>query len=250
MTSEEKKQVLQGLAHSRDVLQETMRKAREQRVTLQLGNIDKCRDFLQKLGELSFAFGAAIIPLIIVTHAGDKIRSLPYVLIGVALYLLNGLLALWKSKLILERNADDAPHVGLEEEIYTYPVIHAHNKLLFDLENMEYLEEYRSTSLAVVEWAPTATKGEKPRISLWSDLLLINFVVASILIIKAVWAYSTLAYWIIFAVAVLLMVVLTIISYMRAWKNQLQLKSKREKLAAIKAEYQKWHNDHILKPKS
>lgn len=247
MNEAEKKEVSEGLTDARNNLQAGMSKARDMRVDLQLANIDKHREFLQKVGELSFTFGAAIIPLIIVTNANKNIKSIVYVFVGVALYLLNGLLAFWKSKAIMERNADDAPYVGLDEEIHTYPVIHAHNKLLFDLENKEYQEEYRQASLATLEWAPTALPTKKPKVSVWLDVLLIDFVVASLLIVRAVWPYSNLLYWIVFAAVVVFMAALTVVSYVKSWQSQVLLQAKREKLAEIKAEYQRWHNSTILK---
>lgn len=249
MTEAEKKEVLQGLTDKRDDLQAMMHEARGMRVGLQLGNIDKHRDFLQKIGELSFTFGAAIIPLVIVTNANKKIKFIAYVFIGVAVYLLNGLLALWKSKQIMERNADDAPYVGLDEEINTYPVINAHNKLLFDLENETYLEEFRQTSTQFLEWAPTALATKKPKVSVWLDLLLINFVLASLFIVRAVWSYSALLYWGIFAAILVFMIALTVISYIKSWQSQVLLQTKREKLATIKADYQQWHNSTVLKNK-
>lgn len=249
MTEDEAKEVKTGLQAKRDELQQAMHEARDARVKLQLGNMDKHRDFLQKIGELSFVLGAAIAPVILATHASEKVDHLGFVIAGAALYLLNGLLALWRSKEMLERNADDAPFVGLNEEIHTYPLIHAHNKLLFDLDDETYREEYRKTSLEAVDGLNSLQPDQtRPKVSLWLDALLANFVLASLLIARAVWPqHATWVYWLIFGVALTTIAVLTVIGYMRAWKSQLLLQTKREKLAAIKAEYQEWHNTNILK---
>lgn len=247
MTSDEEKEVKQGLAEKRDELQRTMSEARGQRSALQLGNIEKYKDFLQKLGELSLTFGAAIIPLIIVTSTDKQINYLGFVIAGVALYLLNGLFALWRLKEVFERNAGDAPHVGLEEEIHTYPVIHAHNKLLWDLDDKAYQAEYFKASSDLLAWAPVALKNEKPKISIWLDVLIVNFVIASMLVVRAAWPYPAFIYWILFIVVLVLMIVLVAVGYAKAWKNEILLQTKREKLAEIKAEYQLWHNANILK---
>ncbi len=244
MDKEEEKEVKTGLAAKRDELQKTMSQARHQKANLQLANIDKYRDFLQKLGELSFVFGAAIVPLIIVSNP-DKVNHLEFV-VGAGLYLLNGLLALWRSKQILERNADDAPYIGLDEEIHTYPVINAHNKLLLEHENKNYQKEYVKASLDFLNWATNDTPQSQPRISLWLDALLINFVIASLFIVRAAWPYSSKLYWAVFAVIAICMVTLTIVSYIKSWQSQKRLIAKRKDLADIKFEYQKWHNKTIL----
>lgn len=245
MDKEEEKEVKAGLAAKRDELQKTMSQARHQRATLQLANIDRYRDFLQKLGELSFVFGAAIVPLIIVSNP-DKVNHLGFVVAGVGLYLLNGLLALWRSKQILERNADDAPYIGLEEEIHTYPVINAHNKLLLEHTNKDYQKEYVKASTDFLNWATNDAPQSQPKISLWLDALLINFVIASLFIVRAAWTYSSKLYWTVFAIIAVSMVVLTIISYIKSWQSQKQLKTKRKNLADIKRKYQEWHNKTIL----
>jgi hypothetical protein len=245
MDKKEQEEVKTGLATRRDELQKTMSEARHQRATLQLANIDKYRDFLQKLGELSFVFGAAIVPLIIVSNP-DKVNHLGFVVVGVGLYLINGLLALWRSKQILERNADDAPYIGLEEELYTYPIINVHNKLILELENKDFQEEYVKTNLEFLNWATQDTPESQPKVSLWLDGLLINFVIASLFIVKAAWIYPTKLYWVVFFVIAASMVGLTVYGYIKSKQSQTRLETKRKKLAAIKSDYQKWHNKTIL----
>jgi len=247
MSDDEIKEVQKGLEGKRDSLQAILQDARKVRVSLQLSNIDKYRDFLQRLGELSFAFGAAILPLVLVTHKDGDIPYLGYVIVGVCIYLINGLLSLWRSKDILERNGDDTPYIGLDEEIRTYPVIHAHNKLLFDLENEKYQKEYKSASLAYLKWAPEAATTKILKPSLWLDVLLIAFVVASFLIVRVLWPYDDRLYWISFAVLLIIMAILTKVSYGRSSKSQLELNNKRKKLARIKKKYQDWHNKNVFK---
>lgn len=248
MNKEETSEVLEALASKRDQLEQHMVRAREMRSKLRLDNIDKYKDFLQKIGELSFVIGSAIVPIIIVSGA-DKVSNLGFVLTGVGLYLLNGFLSLWLAKSVLERSVDDAPFVGLEEEIHTYPIIHAHNKLLFDLNNKDYQEEYRKTSLELIEWAQVTgdeQRGKKIKVTIWLDALLAVFVVASLLVAKTVWSSSDKLYWTAFALVFLIMTVITAVGYVRARQNQTTLKSKSEELAKIKRDYQDWHNKNIL----
>lgn len=240
MTAEEEKEIKSGLQETRDRLQATMSDARQQRAEIRLENRNKHREFLQRVGELSFTIGAAIIPLVLVTHASKDIKHIVFALAGVALYLLNGLVALWKTKTLLEQDADDAPHVGLDEEIFTYPVINALNKLLYDLQDKSYQQEYKEAQQAVPRTeAPQAGK-KKARASFITDVLLVDFVIASLLIARTVWPYGTTSYWWLFGVITAFILALVFRSYKRTMENQAKLHKKQEKLANIKGSYQEW----------
>jgi hypothetical protein len=236
MKPDEEKEIKEGLAASRDQLQGIMADARRERADIRLSNRDKFRAFQQKLGELSFTFGAAIVPLVIVTHATKDIKHLTYVLIGVALYLLNGLVAMWRTKSLLEQDADDAPHIGLDEEIMTYPVINALNKLLYDLSNEDYQQEYVNAQQQI----PRAIPSEKSKANFTGDMLLLTFIAASLLVIRPVWPYTSWAYWVVFAVVIVFVAALAALSYVRTRENRLKLKAKRDKLNEIKTGYQQW----------
>lgn len=240
MTSEEEKEIKEGLQATRNNLQNIMSEARHQRAEIRLSNRDKAREFLQRVGELSFTLGAAIIPLVLITHAGKDIRHITFALAGVALYLLNGLVALWKTKTLLEQDADDAPHVGLDEEISAYPVINALNKLLYDLHDEGYQQEYKQAQQAVPRTVTSQTGKEKTRASFIIDILLTNFVIASLLITRTVWPYSASAYWFVFIVILLFIAILVWTSYKRTSENQAKLRDKHKKLAEIKGAYQEW----------
>jgi hypothetical protein len=240
MTSDEEKEIKEGLTSTRDNLQSVLGEARKLRSEIRISNRDRFREFQQKIGELSFAFGAAIVPLVIVTHANESIKDVTYVLVGVTLYLLNGLTAMWRTKTILEQDADDAPHIGLEEEITTYPVIYGLNKLLFDLDNTDYQQEYLEAQQAVPRTTPTESGKVKVKANFTGDGLLLVFVVASLLVTRPVWPYKSWIYWLVFAAVILFVLILAGLSYLRTWKNQINLNQKREKLAGIKSEYEKW----------
>lgn len=246
MNDQEIKEVLNGLTARRDELQAQMSDARHMRAKLRIDNIDKYREFIQKIGELSFVFGAALVPVIIVSGS-DKVSNINFVLLGVGLYLLNGLISLWLSKTILERSVDSAPFVGLEEEVHTYPVINAHNKLLFDLKSEDFQEQYRKSSLGFIEWAQGAgEEKKKPKVSLWLDALITSFVFASLLVAKSVWTFGEIAYWITFVVIFLFMIMLMVTGYIKARQNQITLQAKNDELARVKKDYQDWHDKTIL----
>lgn len=247
MTAEEEKEVKEGLTHKRDNLQHIMNDARKQRAELRLQNREKYADFLQKLGELSFAFGAAIIPVIIVSNSKGKITHLLYVLIGIAVYLLNGLVAMWKTKSKIEQDADDAPFIGLDEEIDAYPVINAINKLLHELGNKKYQQEYKDAT-NVETWDASKDKEDRnARTSFLLDILVLNFVIASLLVARTVWTYSSVLYWAIFIAIVAVLLSLIVLSYIRTIKSQYSLRAKHEKLRGIRSDYQKWFDEEVMK---
>lgn len=240
MTSNEKEEVLKSLTEQRNDLLQTMNEARQMRAELILKNRDKQVDFLQKLGELSFTFGAAIVPVIIIAHSGDKINYVQYVFVAVALYMINGFLSLWQVKARLEQDADNTPFVGLDEELITYPVINSLSKLLNDPENKKYQKEYLNDANNAITLGSSDNIVTKSRVNLWFDIVILNFIFASLFMIRAVWSYAATTYWTIFSFIILLMTVFIILSYARIIKNQSVLQDKTEKLRKIKADYQEW----------
>jgi hypothetical protein len=114
-------EVIEKLAPERDKLQSQLNEIRDLRMKISLANRDKRREYLMKIGELSLIVGAAITPVIIV--ADSNVQFQPFAIIGVGLYLLNGVLALWRCKTLLYQDAEDAPQVGLDQEIMLEPII-------------------------------------------------------------------------------------------------------------------------------
>lgn len=244
----ENDKALNALKSTRDNLQKALDEAIKDRASFQLAARDRYREFTQKIGEISFLIGAALVPIVIASGP-DKVSYLGFVLAGVGLYLLNGILALWHVKTMLERDSSDAPFIGLDSEIYTYPVIYAHNKLLFDLNDESYREEYKKVNLNFIEWARKNESSEnrpRPKASYWMDVLLSGFVIASLLVARAVWMFGELAYWIVFIVVFLLISVLLRASSVKLHTNHKNLEEKQEKLARIRREYQVWHNETVF----
>lgn len=240
MSKEEEKEIIAGLTASRDELQNTLAEARQLRMELRLSNRDKFREFQQKLGELSFVFGAAIIPLVVVSQKDGHINHLSYLLAGVAVYLIVGFIALWRTKTMLEQDADDSPHVGLSEEIATYPLINALNKLLHDVHSEEYQKEYFQIKDVAIDGLTESEDGYKTRTNFTADILLSLFVLASLLVVRTVWPYDEWIYWEVFLVTIGAVLLLTLFSYQRTLKNQKLLSGKRRELASIRKKYQDW----------
>lgn len=244
MTDEQKDAVAKELTTRRDELLRTASEARNLRTSLRLENRGKQADFLQKIGELSFAFGGAIVPVLIISHTADTVSHSSYVLIGLAIYLMSGIVALWKVKTQIEQDADDTPWVGIKEELMIYPVTNAINKLLSDLDNDSYKKEYLDACGYVTDSGTTADgKPSKPKASFWLDVAILNFVIASLFVVRAIWHYGTGWYWLMFGISVLLILILMTVSYRRTIKNQKNLQTEREKLQNIKNDSQTWFNN-------
>ena len=226
---------LQLISHSVD----------ETKMNLLLQNRESQRRFLQKVGDLSFVFGAAIVPVIVASKSKEEIDSFWLVLVGVGLYLINGFIALWKNKSLIEQDANDIPYVGITEEIKIRPVINSLRKLVFNSENVSYRNEYISASLNATALTEESL-GKKEKINFWPDIVTINFVIASVFIVKAVWSFNDWIYWIIFAGALIFMLSLTAISYVRSRESQIRLAQKKKELQKIDKEYKDWHNQNVL----
>lgn len=244
--SDDDKKAIESLVNQRDNLQAQMADARHKRADMLLENREKYRGFTQKVGELSFLIGAALAPVIIVSGS-DKISHLGFVLVGLGLYLLVGFLAMWSVKTGLEKDLDDTPFVGLKEEIHTYPIINALNKLFYDIDDEKLKVDYRKSISDFSNWNEELSKGSpKPKVSIWLDVLLTGFVLASLLVARAVWTFGDISFWIVFVSAFLAMFILTAIGYVRSWQNQVNLINDQKELARIKGDYQRWFSENVL----
>lgn len=241
MTEEERSKITNEITEQRDALQRQMDDARELRMNFQLQNREKRITFLQKIGELSFAFGGAIVPAIMFVGQGDRVKYPIYVLTGVGLYLMSGVTAFWRVKTLLDQDGDDAPHIGLDEEILTYPIIYANTKLLWDPDKKEYWNE-RVTAEGLLRESSGTQEKTGGRIEWWSDALLFIFVLASLLIARSLWPYSTLIYLCLVGTVMLFFVGFGITGYVRSLKSMHKLQAKRDKLSTIRRDFEHWHN--------
>lgn len=243
--SEEDKEIKAGLTEVRNNLQGILADGRKTRAEIRIDNQKSHKDFLQKIGDLSFAFGAAVIPVLIATHAKFNVNHIAFIFVGVFIYLLNGMLALFRIKSLLERDANDAPYIALEEEIQTYPVINALNKLLYELDNKEYQQEYITAQATVTEGDKGIPK-TMSRIDFTSDLAVTLFVLASLFVIRSAWPFNIWIFWITFALVVSIVIIQAVVSYVRARESAIKLVAKREKLRGIRDSYQDWYNREVL----
>ena len=244
LTAEERQSFLKGVTGERDNLQTILENARRLRMDLRFKSRVKYMDFLQKLGELSFTFGSAMVPLIIVTDAHKSLRYPGLVIAGAVVYLLNGMISFWQVKRNVEQDGEDSPFVGLDEEINTYPIIYAKDKLLLEPDNVDHYNEHINAQRAFFAFNRSVDKSEgKP--TFWLDVMLFNFIAASLLVGGTIWPYPIWLYWEAMALSGILLISLFWVGYRRALKVQAKLRQKRETLRTIKENYTRWYNDKL-----
>ena len=202
-------------------------------------------NFKIKLGELSLVVGAAIGPVIIAS--GKEILQPFYVFAAIILYLANGILAIWKAKDTVEKQLDAySPSVLHKLESDVYPMEFAIDKLRFDLENQEYIDEFFKIRDRYVE-ENTELEIPERKVDMTLDMLSFNFVFASLLLIKTVWPFGSNFYWIFFAIIILIMFILIVRSYIQAKERAIQNEFNTKKLNELKRAHVEWQKKEVLK---
>jgi len=241
--TEDEKAIL--LAQERDKTQAKLEEIRALRMQLNLKNRDDRRDLLMKLGELSFIVGAAVTPILIVSDSNISHKS--FAVLGVAIYLTSGLLAMWRCKTLLYQDAEDSPKVGLDEEIQLQPIVHSYNKLISNPSSAEYAQEYKNASEQAIRSLTTSSDGTaKSRIDPTIDLVLYGFILATLLILRTQWPFNDVSYWISLALFGVIAIVLSLRGYYEAKLVRQSLEHKRSKVAEIRNNYQEWHDKEMF----
>lgn len=243
MTDDEKRNLI---SQERDGLQSQLDEIRELRMKLGLKSRDDRRAYLTKLGELSLLVGAAIIPVVVVAK-NTNIPFKGFAIVGVFIYLLNGLLAFWRVKTLIYQDAEDSPQVGIDVEIQLQPLIHGYNKLIHDPSSEQYIEEYRAANLEFTKnLTPESSDKNISRIDPSADLVLYGFILATLLVVRVQWPFSNLLYWISMAMFGVGVIILLIIGYYKAKLARKDLENKRKLIAKSRDEYQKWQDREVL----
>lgn len=240
MTNDEKAKIL---VEERDKLQAGLDEVRNLRMKLSLKTRDDHRAYLMKIGELSLIVGAAIIPVIIASNNNVCFKS--FAILAVIIYLLSGMLALWRSKVIIAQDAEDNPFVGLDEETQVQPIIHSYNKLVHNPLSEDYIQEYKDASYQATQIL-NKTTSKKKRVDPTSDLTLYGFILGTLLVARTQWPLSDQLYYIVLAIFGLTALILFMKDLHKAQMAALVLEQKRERLAEIRANYQKWHDQEVL----
>lgn len=240
-----RKEFLNYLNEQLDSIKKTLGEARD----FHFQNLDeKHKQFLNfkiKLGELSLIVGAAIGPVIIAS--GKEILQPVYVFSAIILYLTNGIFAIWKAKDIVEKQLDAYSPSNLHKlESDVYPMEFAIDKLRFDPENREYIDEFFKSREKFVE-ENTELEIPKKNVDVSLDILSFNFVLASLLLIKTIWPFGSNFYWLFFAVIILIMLMLIIRSYIQAKKRAIQNELNTKRLNEVKRAHVEWQKKEVLK---
>ncbi|MDR0463306.1 MAG: hypothetical protein LBG64_03750 [Pseudomonadales bacterium] len=237
---------IDDLINQQTALYDALSKSMLTRKDLMIDSLKRHRGLIQKIGELSFVFGAAVTPIIIV-NGTDEINNLAFVLFGICLYLLNGILSIWHIKDMLEEDGKNAPLVGIDMEIIINQMINAVGKLISNPKNKTYYEEYKNANLNYIHYQKEIINRKKLKfaISCWTDILLANFVVASLFVVKTLWIFDTLYYWAIFVAILLIMLAATINSFIKIADGWKILRNKQNKLSSLEQERIKFINKII-----
>ena len=238
-------EVIRQLKPERDKMQLQLDDIRGMRMNFQLANREKRREFLMKIGELSLLVGAAIAPVIIATD--NRLQFREFAMMGAGLYLLNGILALWRCKTLLYQDAEDGPQIGITEETLLQPVIHAHNKLLFDPSSKTYQNEYVAASKNLTdEGLSSEGQKQKAQLDFWADMAIYGFGLATLLIARTIWPFEQVWYWEIILGFALLVCVLLFVGYRHARKTRGTLEKKLKRIGSQRKKYQEWHDKEVF----
>lgn len=243
LTPEKRKQTLQFLEKEQGIYREILHEIYGDRGKYHENALNRYRDFLLKIGELSFIFGAAIVPVIIISKT--EIREPIFIFLGVALYLTNGFIVLLKTKENIEKDTNQIPGLGADLEAEVLPISFSINKLIWDPTKKEHVQEYYDSQNQFVK-KELAPKTASNKVSFLLDFLFANFVWASLLLVKDIWPFSDISYWSAFFVITVIIGVLSGISYFMFREETIKSAAANEKVANLRREHSKWQDREIF----
>ncbi|MCX6806804.1 MAG: hypothetical protein NT135_01640 [Candidatus Berkelbacteria bacterium] len=249
MNSEEKtekqKEFQKFLTDENDSINNILNEARDFHYKNLNENLKRFLNFNIKLGELSLIVGAAIGPVIIATNK-DISQSI-YVFLAIILYLLNGIFAIWKAKDSVEKQLDAySPSVLHKLESEVYPMQFSIDKLRHEPDNREYLNEFFNNR-ALIVGNYTEIEIPKRKVDFTLDVLTLIFVLASLLLIRTVWPFSAIYYWIFFALIVATVTALIVKSFLQAKERAIQNERNTKRLNEMKRTHIEWQNQNVFK---
>ena len=121
---------IDGLVSERNNLQADIINRKKMRINFLMDNAASSEGYIVKLGELSLAFAALVVPIILVTDSFENIRRPGYLFAGTTVYLVVGLFSMIKRKRRLELDANNLPGAGLDIEMYATRIHNLLNKLI------------------------------------------------------------------------------------------------------------------------
>lgn len=238
-------EILEFLAGEYDSINKILCEARDFHYKNLNDNLKQFLNFNIKLGELSLLVGAAIGPVII---AADKPISRPiYVFLAIILYLSNGIFAIWKGKDSVEKQLDAySPSILHKLESEVYPMQFSIDKLRHDPSNQEYLKEFFAQRSLIVENC-TEIQLPKQSVDFTLDILTLNFVLASLLLVRTVWPFNPILYWSFFSFSIVVVFGLIIKSYIQARNRAIENEKNTKKLNEQKRAHIEWQKQEVIK---
>jgi len=203
-------------------------------------------NFNIKLGELSLIVGATIGPIIIVSN--KDISQPIYLFLAIILYLINGVFSIWKAKDSIEKQLDAfSPSIMHRLESDIYPMFFSIDKLRFEPKNQEYIDGFTNSRAIFLE-DNTGTEIPKKNIDFTLDINVLFFVLASVLLIRTIWPFSIIGYWIFFLCIVLFVSGLILKSYIQARERAIQNACETKKLNEMKRAHVNWQKRRFIDP--
>jgi len=244
----EKDELLNFLTKENTSSSQTLNEARTFHYQQLITKQQQFLSFVIKLGELSLLIGAAIGPVIIVSS--KQISQPAYVFIAMLIYLVNGIWTIWKAKDIVEKQLDAfAPGMFHKLELDIYPMQFSANKLIFNPNNQDYIQEYLKNKLSFLE-NNAEEKVPKRNVDISLDIFTLNFVIASLLLVRTVWPFGTIVYWASFSIVVVFILGLIILGYIQAKERAIKNEYNTRELNKLKRGHVEWQKQNIFKVKN
>lgn len=247
MTDDEKNKLIDHLIKENESTNESLNQARQSHFEQLSGKQKQFLDFTVKIGELSLIVGSAISPIIIASKA--EINQPIFIFLAVLIYLFNGIIAIWRAKDIVEKQLDAyAPGAFHKLELDVLPMEFSANKIIVYPENQPLKDDYLKERLKFLD-ENAETSIPKNQVDFSLDIFSLNFVIASLLLVKIIWPFNVIIYWTIFLVVVLIVLSLIIKSYIEARERAIYGECNTEKLNEMKREHLEWQKENVFKIK-
>lgn len=241
---EESKELLDFLDNESRSLTKTLNEARDFHINHLNENAKQFLNFQIKLGELSLIVGAAIGPVFIVSS--KEIVNPIFVFIAIILYLANGIFSIWRAKDSVEKQLDAyAPSVFHKLEADIYPMIFAIDRLRFEPKNQGFIKEFSASREKFLE-DNTEAEIPKKNVDFTLDINVLIFVLASLFLVKTIWLFSGIIYWIVFSITVLFVIFLITKSYTEARERSTQNICNTKRVNDLKRSHVEWQKKRFI----
>ncbi|KKQ32020.1 MAG: hypothetical protein US49_C0020G0002 [candidate division TM6 bacterium GW2011_GWF2_37_49] len=239
-----KKQIREFLSSELKGSQKILNDLRRERLDKTLSAIEKRDKFSIRIGELSLAIAAALTPILVI--AGQPISNKEYLIIGLLIYLVTGLVTIFNTKRCLEDELDTISSMGIDLERDVERINHITSKLIFDPDNSTYKQEYVKNTKEFIRNLTTIKK-RSDNINYYLDFITVGFLIATISCARAVWSFSEISYWITASLFLVGLIIVTIKSAFKAKERQLGKNYLQKELDKENNEYTDWYSKNVLK---